>query len=119
MDRYVFQTDGARKCMELAEDSRRVAGVDPKRCGRSAYHALRRARSLLQDKSFLLTIRGDDGRTLLETRVEYMHQAFQTLIDWSIAETGCEISAAISGPNGFLTSHRIKDSGDFSWIEGD
>jgi hypothetical protein len=35
-------------------------------------------------KSFSLTIRADDGATLLETYVEYMHQAFQRLIDWSI-----------------------------------
>jgi potassium-dependent mechanosensitive channel len=35
------------------------------------------------------------GRTLLETRVEYMHQAFQRLIDWSIGETGYDVSAVM------------------------
>jgi len=46
-----------------------------------------------------------------------MHQAFQRLIDWSIGETGYDVSAVISGPNGFYTNHRIKASGDFAWIE--
>jgi hypothetical protein len=32
-------------------------------------------------KSFSLTIRANDGSTLLATRAEYMHQAFQSLID--------------------------------------
>ena len=29
------------------------------------------------EKHFSLTISGDDGCTMLETRVEHMHQAFQ------------------------------------------
>jgi hypothetical protein len=70
-------------------------------------------------KRFSLTIRTDDGRTLLETRVEHLHQAFQRLIDWSLGEAARDVCAAISGPNGFHTSHRIKDSGDFAWIEND
>ena len=117
MNQYAFGMDGVRKSMELPEDSRRVAGIGPKRCGLSAYNAW--ARSLLHDKNFLLTIRADDGRTLLETRVEYMHQAFQRLTDWSIGETGYDVSAAIGGPNGFYTNHRIKTLGDFAWLEGD
>jgi hypothetical protein len=66
-----------------------------------------------------LTIRTADGSTLLETRVEHMHQAFQTLIDWSMNETGQDLCAAISGPNGFYTNHRIKASRDFRWIESE
>ena len=121
MDRYAFRTDGARKCTEVAEDIRRVGGVDAERCELRAYRGANRCGSLLHDKSFSLTIRADadDGRILLETRVEYMHQAFQTLIDWSITEGGYDVSAAISGPDDFHMSHRIKDSGDFSWIESD
>jgi hypothetical protein len=69
--------------------------------------------------SFSLTIRSNDGRTLLETRVEHMHQAFQRLIDWSLGEGGFDVSAAIKGPNGFYANHRIKASGDFAWIESD
>jgi hypothetical protein len=38
------------------------------------------------DKQFSLIIRADDGSTMLETRVEHRHQAFQRLIDWSIDE---------------------------------
>jgi hypothetical protein len=30
------------------------------------------------------TIRANDDSTLLDTLAEYMHQAFQSLIDWSI-----------------------------------
>ena len=45
---------------------------------------------------------------------------FQRLIDWSIGETGYDVLAVISGPNGFYTNHRIKAFGrDFAWIESD
>jgi hypothetical protein len=70
-------------------------------------------------KGFSLTIRADDGSTMLQTNVDYIHQAFQRLIDWSIGEAGYDVSAAISGPNGFYTNHRIKALGDFAWIESD
>jgi len=70
-------------------------------------------------KGFSLTIRADDGSTMLETDVDHMHQAFQRLIDWSIDEVDKDVSAVISGPNGFYTNHRIKASGDFAWIESD
>jgi hypothetical protein len=80
---------------------------------------LSRHRRPLKDESFSLTIRADDGGTLLETRVEYMHQAFQRLIDWSIGETGYDVSAVISGPNGFHFNQQIKAPGDFAWIESD
>ena len=76
-----------------------------------------RSGGFLQDKSFSLTIRSTDDRTLLETRVEHLHQAFQRLIDWSVGEARCDVSAVISGPNGFYTDHRLKASEDFSWIE--
>src|SRR5882757_2180338 len=74
-----------------------------------------RSRGFLQGKSFSLTIRSNDNRTLLETRVEHLHQAFQRLIDWSIGEARCDVCAVISGPNGFYTDHRLKASEDFSW----
>ena len=96
MNQYAFGIDGVRKYAEMA-------GV---------HDELSRHRRPLKDESFSLTIRGDDGRTLLETRVEYMHQAFQRLIDWSIGETGYDVLAVISGPNGFYTNHRIKASGE-------
>jgi hypothetical protein len=82
-----------------------------------AYSEGNRSRGLLQDKSFSLTIRANDDRTLLETRVEHLHQAFERLIDWSIGEASCDVCAVISGPNGFYTNHRLKASEDFSWIE--
>jgi hypothetical protein len=68
-------------------------------------------------RSFSLTIRAADRRrTLLDTRVEYVHQAFQRLIDWSIDEIGQDVCAAISGPDRFYTDHRIEASRDFAWI---
>jgi hypothetical protein len=68
-------------------------------------------------KGFSLTIRADDGSTMLEADVDYMHQAFQRLIDWSIDEVDRDVCAVISGPNGFYMNHQIKASRDFSWIE--
>ena len=68
---------------------------------------------------FSLTIRGDDGSTKLETRVEQMHQAFERLIDWSMDELDQDVTAVINGPNGFCANHRIKASPDFSWIESE
>jgi hypothetical protein len=43
--------------------------------------------------------------------------SFQRLIDWSIDETGQDVCAVITGPNGFYKKHRIKASRDFGWIE--
>jgi hypothetical protein len=68
-------------------------------------------------KGFSLTIRADDGATMLQTNVDYIHQAFQRLIDWSIGDAGPDVFAVISGPNGFRANHRIKASQDFDWIE--
>ena len=82
-----------------------------------SYSGANQSRDLLQDKRFSLTIRSNDDRTLLETRVEHLHQAFQGLIDWSIGEASCDVRAVISGPNGFYSNHRLKASEDFSWIE--
>jgi hypothetical protein len=67
-------------------------------------------------KNFLLTIRADDGSTILQTNVDCMHQAFQRLIDWSIDEVDHDVCAVISGPNGFYANRRIKASPDFTWI---
>jgi hypothetical protein len=70
-------------------------------------------------KGFSLTIRADDGSTMLETAVDHMHQAFQRLIDWSIDEVDQDACATVSGPNGFYANHRIKASRDFAWIESE
>jgi hypothetical protein len=64
-----------------------------------------------------LIIRADDGSTMLQTNVDYIHQAFQRLIDWSIGDVGQDVCAVIRGPNGFYANHRIKASQDFAWIE--
>src|SRR5208337_141852 len=90
MDKYAF---GTNRDTEIAEGSGRLAVVNAKYCEPRAYHGVNRYPSL-QDKSFSLTIRAVDGCTLLETRVEHMHQAFQRLIDWSIDEVGQDASAA-------------------------
>jgi hypothetical protein len=68
-------------------------------------------------KGFSLTIRAHDGSTMLQTNVDYIHQAFQRLIDWSIDEVNHDVCAVITGPNGFYANHRIKASPDFTWIE--
>ena len=109
MNKYAFLTKPARKDIEVAEGYGRLA---------AAY----RGKSLWKsptgiNKSFSLIIRADDGSTLLETHVDYMHQAFQRLIDWSINETCQDVCAVITGPNGFYKKHRIKASRDFEWIE--
>jgi hypothetical protein len=70
-------------------------------------------------KGFSLTIRADDGSTMLQTNVDYIHQAFQRLIDWSIDEVDQDACATVSGPNGFYANHRIKASRDFAWIESE
>jgi hypothetical protein len=97
----------------------RGVGAKAKQPGPGVHDERSRHRRPINYENFSLTIRADDGHTLLETRVEYMHQAFQRLIDWSIGEAGYHVSAAISGPNGFYTNHRIKALGDFAWIESD
>ena len=68
-------------------------------------------------EGFSLTIRADDSSTMLQTNVDYIHQAFQRLIDWSIDEVDHDVCAVIRGPNGFYANHRIKASPDFTWIE--
>ena len=119
MNKYAFLTDPARKGTEIAEGYARPAAANAKPCEPRASHGVNRYRSLLRDKSFSLTVKADDGSKLLETHVEYMHQAFQTLIDWSIIETSEDACAVITGPNGFYTNQRIKASRDFDWIENE
>ena len=119
MNQCAFRADRVGKYAEKAEGLVRGVGAKAKQPGPGVHDELSRHPRPLKDESFSLTIRADDGHTLLETRVEYMHQAFQRLIDWSIGETGYDVSAVISGPNGFYTNHRIKASGDFAWIESD
>jgi len=115
MNKYAFLTEPARRGTEMAEGYGRFAAADAKYCEPRVSHRVNRYRNL--DKGFSLTIRADDGSTLLETHVEYMYQAFQSLIDWSINETSQDVCAVITGPNGFYTVHRINASPDFSWIE--
>jgi hypothetical protein len=42
--------------------------------------------------------------TMLQTNVEYIHQAFQRLVRRRL---GQDVYAVISGPNGFCANHRI------------
>jgi hypothetical protein len=88
MNKIAFLTEPAPKDTEIAKGYGRLVAANAKHCEPRASHGVNRYRTLLQDNSFSLTIRALDGSTLLETRVEYMHQAFQRLIDWSIHETG-------------------------------
>ena len=112
MNKNAFLADSAHKGTETAEGSGRVGAANAEHWEPRVYHAVNR-------KSFSLTIRADDGSTLLETRLGYLHQAFQTLIDWSIDKVSQDAYATISGPNGFYTNHRIKASRDFGWIESE
>ena len=113
MNKYAFLTKPARKNAEIAESYGRFSAANAQHCEPRAFYRVNRYRSL-REKSFSLTVRADDGSTLLETHVEYMHQAFQRLIDWSIEEVDRDVCAVITGPNGFYTKHRIKASRDFS-----
>ena len=119
MNKYAFLTEPARQGTEITESYGRFAAANAKHCEPRTPQGVNRYRSLLQDKSFSLTVRADDGSTLLEVHVESMHQAFQTLIDWSIDETGQDACAVITGSNGFYTNHRIKASRDFDWKENE
>ena len=119
MNKYAFLTEPVCKDAVIAEGSGRLAAAYAKHC---EPRGVSRGKSLSKsltgiNKNFSLIIRADDGSTLLETHVDYMHQAFQRLIDWSINDTCQDVCAVITGPNGFYKKHRIKASRDFSWIE--
>ena len=119
MNKYAFMTEPVRKDAVRAESSGRLALAYAKH---SEPRGVSRGKSLSKsltgiNKNFSLIIRADNGSTLLETHVDYMHQAFQRLIDWSIDETGQDVCAVITGPNGIYKKHRIKASRDFGWIE--
>ena len=117
MNKYAFLTEPARQGTEITESYGRFAAANAKHCEPRTPQGVNRYRNL--DKGFSLIIRTNDGSTLLEAHVEYMHQAFQTLIDWSIDETSQDACAVITGPNGFYTNHRIKASRNFDWIENE
>jgi hypothetical protein len=109
MNKYAFLTKPARKNTEAAECHGSLA---------AAYRDKSLSKSPTGiNKNFSLIIRADDGSTLLETHVDYMHQAFQRLIDWSINETCQDVCAVVTGPNGFYKKHRIKASRYFDWVE--
>ena len=116
MNKYAFPTASTRKNAEIAESYGRLSAANAQHGEPKLSRRANRYRSL-RVKSFSLTIRADDGSTMLETAVDHMHQAFQRLIDWSIDEVDHDVCAVISGPNGFYTNHRIKASPDFTWIE--
>src|ERR1700693_5751187 len=82
MNKYAFLTEPARQGTEISESYGRFAAANAKHCEPRTPQGVNRYRSLLRDKSFSLTVRADDGSTLLEVHVEYIHQALQTLIDW-------------------------------------
>ena len=117
MNKYAFLTEPACQGTEITESYGRFAAVNAKHCERRTPQGVNRYRNL--EKSFSLTIRTNDDSTLLEAHVEYMHQAFQALIDWSMDETSQDACAVITGPNGFYTNHRIKASRNFDWIENE
>ena len=108
----LFEQTESENMLKRPKGLHGVSEPKAKQLGPGLHNERSRHRRPLKDESFSLTIRADDGRTLLEIRVEYMHQAFQRLIDWSIGETGYDVLAVISGPNGFYTNHQIKASGE-------
>jgi hypothetical protein len=117
MNKSAFLTESARQGSEITESYGRFAAANAKHCEPRTPQGVNRYRNL--EKSFSLIIRTNDGSTLLEAHVEYMHQAFQALIDSSIDETSQDACAVITGPNGFYTNHRIKASPNFDWIENE
>ena len=121
MNKYAFLTKPVRKDAVIAEGSGRLAPAYAKHC---EPRGVSRGKSLSKsltgiNKNFSLIIRADDGSTLLETHVDFMHQAFQRLIDWSLDQVERDVCAVISGPNGFYANHRIKASRNFGWIESE
>jgi hypothetical protein len=68
MNKYAFLTDPARRGTEMTEGYGRRAAADAKYCEPQVAHRVNRYRNLA--KGFSLTIRADDGSTLLETHVE-------------------------------------------------
>ena len=117
MNQYAFRADRVGKYAEKAEGLVLGVGAKAKQPGPGVHDELSRHRRPINDENFSLTIRADDGGTLLQTRVEHIHQAFQKLIDWSIGEADYDVSASISGPNGFHFNQQIKAPEDFAWIE--
>jgi hypothetical protein len=45
---------------------------------------------------------------MLQTNVDYMHQAFQRLIDWSIGDVDQDVCAVISDQMGFTRTTESK-----------
>jgi hypothetical protein len=76
MNKYAFLTEPVRHGTEITESYGRFAAANAKHCEPRTPQVVNRYRSPLQDKSFSLTVRADDGSTLLEVHVESMHQAF-------------------------------------------
>src|SRR6266404_9040972 len=95
-----------------AEGLVRGVGAKAKQPGPGVHDELSRHRRPINDENFSLTIRAEDGRTLLEARVEYMHQAFQRLIDWSIGEAGYDVSAVSVDQTAFTrtTESRLRET---------
>lgn len=112
MNQCAFRADRVGKYAEKAEGLVRGVGAKAKQPGLGVGDELSRHRRPLKDESFSLTIRADDDRPLLETRVEYMHQAFQRLIDWSIGETGYDVSRLSMDQTAFTrtTESRLRET---------
>jgi hypothetical protein len=110
MNNYSFRAALAVNTAEKLEGCQRVPG-------NAKNSEVKLHRGIFREEGFSLTIRSVDGRTLLDSHWKYLHQAFRRLIDWSIDDTGEDVFAVITGPNGFRTRHTIEGSLDFSWIE--
>ena len=108
MNQCAFRADRVGKFPEKAQGLARGVGAKAKQPGLGVHDELSRHRRPLKDESFSLTIRADDGGTLLQTRVEHIHHAFQKLIDWSIGEADYDVSAVISGPTGFILTNKSR-----------
>ena len=108
MNQYAFRADRVGSYAEKAEGLVRGVGAKAKQPGPGVNDELSRHRRPLKDEGFSLTIRVDDGRTLLETRVEYMHQAFQRLIDWSINETSQDVWRLSLDQMGFTRTTELR-----------
>src|SRR5271169_1059305 len=67
MNKYALLTEPARRGTEMTDSYGRLAAFDAKYCDPRVSHRINRYRNL--DKGFLLTIRADNGSTLLETQV--------------------------------------------------
>ena len=102
MNKYAFLTEPVRKDAVIAEGSGRLAAAYAKHC---EPRGVSRGKSLSKsltgiNKNFSLIIRADDGSTLLETHVDYMHLCIKRFKEKIARNIGINYKTWAPGSNG-------------------